>query len=343
MERDQPILHDVVNSDRSADDFAINCNDQHSTEIRAINCNRDFGHSALPSNVQDFLSHSLSESTKRSYKADLAHFEATGRTLPARSADIASYIAEMAGHYAVATIERRLASLVKAHRSRGYDDPCKTELVKSTLRGIRRALGTKQRQAAAILRDDLFAMLDKLGDQRPKDVRDRALLLLGFATAMRRSELASLDVDDIEFIPRGMMVNLRRSKTDQEGHGRMIAVPLGRTKHCPVAALKDWLDLVGRSSGSVFVCVNKHGHMLDRRVSGEAVSLVVKTRIADAGYDPEPFSGHSLRAGFATSAAQAGASTYKIKQTTGHRTESSLARYIRDTDLFTDAAISRLL
>ncbi|WP_273727829.1 site-specific integrase [Brucella gallinifaecis] len=296
-----------------------------------------------PEAVLNLLSHSLSENTKRSYRADLAHFEDTGRTLPASPSDMASYIAEMAGHFAVATIERRLASLAKAHRTRGYDDPCKSELVKSTLRGIRRSLGTKQRQAAAILRDDLFAMLDRLSDQRPKGIRDRALLLVGFATAMRRSELAALNVEDIEFIPRGMMVNLCRSKTDQEGHGRKIAVPLGRTRHCPVTAVKAWLDVLGWSAGPIFVCINKHGHLLDRRISGEAVSLVVKMRMADAGYDPKPFSGHSLRAGFATSAAQAGASTYKIRQTTGHRTESSLSRYIRDTDLFTDAAISRLL
>ncbi|MFS2325369.1 site-specific integrase [Brucella sp. H1_1004] len=335
-------MHDTEATSQS-DKFDINCKSVDFRNWIAINCKSDEHSFQPPEAVLDLLSHSLSENTKRSYRADLAHFEATGRTIPAPPSGLATYIADMAGHFAVATIERRLASLAKAHRTRGYDDPCKAELVRSTMRGIRRSFGTKQRQAAAILRDDLFAMLDKLGDQRPKDVRDRALLLLGFATAMRRSELASLDVDDIEFIPRGMMVNLRRSKTDQEGHGRMIAVPLGRTRHCPVTALKAWLDLIGRSSGPVFVCVNKHGHMLNRRASGEAVSLVVKTRIADAGYDPKPFSGHSLRAGFATSAAQAGASTYKIRQTTGHHTESSLSRYIRDTDLFTDAAIYRLL
>lgn len=321
----------------------LSYNFDHFSKCIAINCT-DGNADIQPSKaVLDFVSHSISESTKRSYRADLAHFEVTGRTFPALPSDIASYIAEMAGQYAVATIERRLASLAKAHRTRGYDDPCKAELVKSTLRGIRRSLGTKQRQAAAILRDDLFAMLDKLGDHRPKDIRDRALLLLGFATAMRRSELASLDIDDIEFIPKGMLVILRRSKTDQEGQGRKIAVPYGRTKYCPVTALRTWLNVLERPSGAIFVCINKHGHILQQRISGEAVSLVVKTRIANAGYDPKPFSGHSLRAGFATSAAQAGASTYKIRQTTGHRTESSLSRYIRDTDLFTDAAITRLL
>lgn len=239
-------------------------------------------------------------------------------------------------------IERRLASLSKAHRTMGANDPCKSELVAATMRGIRRTLGTAQRQAAAILRDDLFSMVDQLGN-RPKDIRDRALLLLGFATAMRRSEIAALDIADIEFITKGMLVTLRRSKTDQEGQGRKIAVPFGRTRYCPVTALKAWLEVLDQTSGPIFICINKHGHILDRRVSGEAISLVVKTRIARAGYDATLFSGHSLRAGFATSAAQAGASSYKIRQTTGHRTEASLARYVRDTDLFTDAAITRLL
>jgi integrase len=309
----------------------------------AIHCKFDGTDIQPPKAVFDLVSHSISESTKRAYRADLQHFEATGRTIPASSAEVATYLAEMAGHFAVATIGRRLASLAKAHRSSGHGNPCEAELVRSTMRGIRRSFGTKQRQAAAILRDDLFAMLDRLGDQRLKDIRDRALLLIGFATAMRRSELASLDIEDIEFTAKGMMVTLRRSKTDQEGQGRRIAVPFGRTRHCPVTALKAWLTILDRSSGPIFVRINKHEQILDRRISGEAVSRVVKTRIAEAGYDPKSFSGHSLRAGFATSAAEAGASTFKIRQTTGHRTETSLSRYIRDADLFADAAISRLL
>ncbi len=309
----------------------------------AINCKLDSSNIEPPKAVIDLVSYSISESTKRAYRADLRHFEATGRTIPASPANVATYLAEMAGPFAVATIERRLASLAKAHRSLGHSNPCEAELVRSTMRGIRRSFGTKQRQAVAILRDDLFAMLDSLGDQRRKDIRDRALLLIGFATAMRRSELASLDIEDIEFIAKGMMVTLRRSKTDQEGQGRRIAVPFGRTRHCPVTALKAWLTVLDRSSGPIFFRINKHGQILDRRISGEAVSLVVKTRIAKAGYDPKSFSGHSLRAGFATSAAEAGASNFKIRQTTGHRTETSLSRYIRDVDLFADAAISRLL
>ena len=255
---------------------------------------------------------------------------------------LASYLAEHAVVLTPATLARRVASLSKAHQARGLPNPTRAEIVRATLRGIRRTRGTAQRQASPLLRDDLFALLDKLGD-RPKDVRDRALILVGFATAMRRSELVALDVEDLEFIPKGALITVRRSKTDQEAKGRKIAAPHGRTRHCPILALKAWLTFAGITAGPIFLAVNKHGHIRSERISGEAVSDVIKTRIEAAGYDPSTFSGHSLRSGFATSAAQAGASTHKIKQVTGHRTDASLARYIRDVDLLDDPAAARVL
>lgn len=325
------------------DKIAINCTVRPIDEPCAINCN-SAGQSlqGLSTTVRDFVSSSIAASTKRAYRSDLASYEASGRKIPSSPQDVAEYLAEKAGVYAVATLQRHLAALAKAHRAIGARDPVKSELTASTMRGIRRTFGVAQRQAKALLCDDLFAALDKLGD-RPKDVRDRALLLLGFATAMRRSELAALDVTDVQFVTKGMLVTIRRSKTDQEAQGRTIAVPFGRTRHCPVAALKAWLELAERGEGPIFIYIDKHGNLSSWRISGEAVSHVVKTRIAAAGYDPTLFSGHSLRAGFATSAAQAGASTHKIRQVTGHRSEASLARYIRDADLFTDNAAARVL
>lgn len=140
-----------------------------------------------------------------------------------------------------------------------------------------------------------------------------------------------------------MLVTIRRSKTDHDAQGRNVAVPVGRTWHCPVAALHEWLELTGRREGPFFVSIDKHGHLGDGRISGEAVSHVVKTRLAAAGYDPALFSGHSLRVGFSTSAAQEGASTYKIRQVTGHWSAASLAHYVRDTHLFTDNVAARVL
>lgn len=335
--------HQALVSNDHDSQIAINCTEPFDENACAINCNpRVDAINAAPAAVQAILHQSVSDNTKRAYRADMAHYASTQRSLPITPEGFAEYLVEMAGKYAVATIQRRLIAVSKAHKALGYDDPAKSELVRATMRGIRRSYGVKQRQATALLRDDLFAVLSKLGN-RPKDIRDRALLLLGFTTAMRRSELANLDFADLGFVTKGLLVHLRQSKTDQEGQGRMIAVPFGRTRHCAVQAIQAWISLADIHEGALFRGIDKHGHISNQRVSGEAVSTVVKSRIAEAGYDPAHYSGHSLRAGFATSAAQAGASSYKIRQTTGHKSETSLNRYIRDTDLFNDAAITRVL
>ncbi|CCV03308.1 Integrase family protein [Mesorhizobium metallidurans STM 2683] len=307
-----------------------------------VHANREALPGIISVNVQRLLSNSLADNSKRAYAMDIAHFEATGRRLPATPATIAEYLAEGAATYAVATLQRRLASISKAHRAIGADDPTKSELVCAALRGVRRTLGVKQRQAKALLRNDLFAVLDRLGD-RTKDVRDRALLLLGWACAMRRSELVALDVSDVEFTSQGMLVTVRRSKTDQEGAGREIAVPFGRTRHCPIAALKRWLEIAAITAGPIFRGMDKHGHILPERLSGEAVTDVVKLRVSEAGYDPSGFSAHSMRSGFATSAAMAGATSYRIRLVTGHRSEAGLAPYLRTVDLFDDSAAARVL
>lgn len=319
------------------DRFAINCK-----SLALPDAEGQLSNPALSESARELVAQSLSENTRKGYKADLKHYAASGRIIPSSPEMIAEYLAETAETYAVATLQRRLAAISKAHRAIGADDPCRSEIVQAVVRGVRRSRGVAQRQAQALLRGDLFAVLDRLGD-RPKDVRDRALLLLGWATAMRRSELVALEVQDVEFTTKGALVRIRRSKTDQEARGREVAVPLGRTRHCPIAALKDWLTFAGIETGAIFITVNKHGHLLNSRMSGEAASNVVKVRVADAGFDPANFSGHSLRAGFVTAAALAGASTYKIRETTGHRSESGLAPYLRTINLFDDAAVARLL
>jgi integrase len=210
------------------------------------------------------------------------------------------------------------------------------------MRGFRRVVGTAQREAKPILREDLFQMLEPMGDG-PKDLRDKALLLLGFAGAFRRSELVGLDVADFEHVRQGIIVLLRRSKTDQEGRGRKIGIPHGRTRWCPVRSLMDWIEHAGIESGPVFRPVNRHGQVANQRMSGEAVSIIVKDRAEVAGFDPAAFSGHSLRAGLATSAAMAGVSTLSIRRTTGHASDAMLARYVRIGDIFTDNAAAAIL
>jgi integrase len=292
--------------------------------------------------VGDYVRQSLAPATLRAYRADLDHFEAWGGSIPSTDVQIASYLAAHAEALAVATLVRRLASISQAHAILGVTSPTGSALVRATMRGIRRVRGSAQRQAKPLLRDDLFLVLDRMGDDI-RAVRDRALLLLGFAGGFRRSELTALDCKDIEAVRQGLVIHLRRSKTDQEGAGREIGVPLGRTRWCPVAVVTNWLDAAAITDGPVFRPVDRHGNVGADRLSGEAVCLVVRERVAAAGFDPTGFSGHSLRAGFATSAAQAGVSTLKIRAQTGHASDAMLARYVRDGELFVGNAAGVLL
>lgn len=292
--------------------------------------------------IEDLLRHSLAANTIRAHQSDMQHYSGWGGKMPATPSEIAAYIAAFAGRLAVSTIERRIATLSKAHDTLGVENPCRSPLVQTTLRGLRRKHGTAQKQAKPLVKEELFAILDPLGDSM-KDVRDRALLLLGFAGGFRRSEVVGLDVADIEHVRQGIIITLRHSKTDQEGAGRKIGIPRGRTRHCPVAALTAWLDRAGITQGAVFCPINRHCQLQPERLSGDAVSEVIRERIAAAGIDPQGYSGHSLRAGFATSAAQAGASTLKIRQQTGHASDAILSRYIRDGELFLGNAAGAVL
>jgi integrase len=326
------------NNERQSQHFAVNCTTP-ATSLQslefAINCtNEDC--------VRDLIEHSVSDNTRIAYESDMKHFMTWGGILPASPAMIASYIAAQAQMFAVATITRRVATLSKAHQAMGEANPCQAALVKATLRGLRRKQGTAQKQAKPLLKEELFAILDPMGDS-VKDVRDRALLLLGFAGGFRRSELVGLDVADIEIVRQGIIITLRHSKTDQDGAGRKIGIPHGRTQHCPVAAVTAWLSRSAITQGPVFCPITRYGHLQAVRLSGDAVSEVIRERLAAVGIDSGGYSGHSLRAGFATSAAQAGVSTIKIRQQTGHASDAMLSRYVRDGELFVNNAINVLL
>jgi integrase len=296
----------------------------------------------LPEQVAGYVIDSLAANTRRAYLSDLAHFEGWGGRIPADDTLVASYLAANAETLSVATLVRRLSSISKAHAARGVLNPVRAELVRATLRGIKRRRGSAQREAKPLLKDDLFAILDAVGDTL-KDARDRALLLIGFAGGFRRSELVAIDIGAIEFVRQGAIITVPRSKTDQLGAGRKVGIPLGRTRHCPVGALEGWNTRAGLSAGPVFRPLSRHGRIIGTRLSGEAVSLIIKERVAAAGIDPTGYSGHSLRAGLATSAAQAGVPVFKIKAQTGHASYAMVCRYIRNSDLFTANAVGALL
>ena len=227
------------------------------------------------------------------------------------------------------------------HRRAGRQPPQKTErgsVIADVMAGIRRsAAHAPQRKSAAdgdVLRD-VFRAIE--GDALPER-RDRALLALGFAAALRRSELVALDRADLRRVPEGLRVTIRRSKTDQEARGAEIAVPEGRRLR-PVALVEAWLTAAGISQGPVFRRLSKDGaKVLAAPMSDRAVARVVQRRVAAAGYDPAAFAGHSLRAGFLTSAARAGASIFKMREVSRHRTLQVLADYVRDARIFDDHA-----
>jgi integrase len=209
------------------------------------------------------------------------------------------------------------------------------------MQGIRRKLGTAPNQKAPVLTDDIRAMVDAT-DVGLIGLRDRALLLLGFAGAFRRSELVGLNVEECGFTRDGLTVTLQRSKTDQEGQRRKIGIPYGSNPDtCPVRNLQGWMEQAGITAGPVFRSINRHGQM-QGRLSGTAVALLVKKLAERAGLDRAKYAGHSLRAGHATAAAIAGASERSIMQQTGHHSVTMVRRYIRDANLFRENSATRL-
>jgi integrase len=215
--------------------------------------------------------------------------------------------------------------------------------VRTVLAGIKRTHGTAQAAKAPLLPDDLRLMVAELGESLG-DRRDRALLLLGFAGAFRRGELVGLDVGDVQIRREGLVVTLRRSKTDQEGAGQLRGIPRGRHKEtCPVRALEAWIKAAAISEGPLFRPVDKAGQVSPRRLAAFHVARLVK-RLAEAvGLDPADYGGHSLRAGLATAAAAAGAEERDIMRQTGHKTEKMVRKYIRGAKLFDKNAADGLL
>lgn len=305
--------------------------------IREINCTGQLSDAA-----KSIIRQGLSEATRKAYLADLAHFERAGGRIPSTPAYIAEYLAANAGSLSVATLHRRVAALAKAHQTRDLSDPTDTTIVRAILRGLRRRKGVAQRQATPLVKEDLLLVLQKIG-HCPRDIRDRALLLLGFAGGFRRSELIGLDCGDIRALRQGLELTVRRSKTDQEGEGRKIGIPYTNTEQCPVRAFEKWLECSGLVEGPIFRPIDRHQKTAKKRLSGAAVCDIVRKRIAAVGIDPATYTGHSLRAGFATSAARAGVSSWKIRQQTGHASDAMLGRYIRDAELFIGNAVSSVL
>ena len=280
--------------------------------------------------AQTYIEAAQAEATRRAYAKDVAHFLSWGGSIPASPELVMQYLAEIASKLAVATIERKTISLHKAHTDAGFESPIKHPMVKRTLQGIRRTKGTRQKRVKAVVKDDLLQMLVMIERQRPnKAARDKALLLVGFAGAFRRSEIVAIRCEDVTHFPNGDEILLRHSKTDQEKAGRTVFIPQATGKHCPVKALANWQSLSGITEGYVFRSVNRHDQISDKPLSAQSVALIVKAATRRIGADSKVVSGHSLRAGYCTQAAIAGLQPYQIREQTGHQSDATLARYIR--------------
>ena len=280
--------------------------------------------------VDDYIAHASASATKRAYKSDVEHFLRHGGAIPASAQVVAAYLATWADRLSVATLERRLIGVHQAHRNAGVTSPVRDPLVKRAMQGIRRVKGRQQRRVHAIEKDDLLELLAVAEQQAPmRSARDKALLLVGFAGALRRSELVALTVLDITEHSEGIELQIRRSKTDQEGEGRTAFLPRARGKRCPVEALKEWLTVAGIGSGPIFRSVNRHDQIRRQGLQSGAVATIIKQIVVKTGRDPKDYAGHSLRAGFVTTAAVQGLQTWQIKEQTGHRSDAVLAKYIR--------------
>jgi len=245
-------------------------------------------------------------------------------------------------HQKLNTLARRLAAVSQMHQQAGFESPTRSWGVKQFLQGLRREIGVAPVRKRPVLVADLKRVLAELPDSS-LGKRDRALLLLGFSGAFRRSELVALNAEDIEKTAEGLIVTIRRSKTDPEGQGRKVGIPLGAEQSsCPLRALEEWRTAAHVDSGPLFRVMNRHGQVLGKRLSAEGVAIVVKRYVGKLGYDPAAFAGHSLRAGLATSAAAAGKSERAIMNQTGHRSVGTVRRYIRDGNLFRENAAGGL-
>ncbi|MGA8742255.1 MAG: site-specific integrase [Terracidiphilus sp.] len=300
--------------------------------------------------ARTFVASAKSPATLKAYRNDWRDFETWCRVhnlpaLPSTPEIIALYISDRASTHAVGTITRRLTSITKAHQAAGHkESPASTHqfVVGETLKGIRRALGTRQNGKAPLLSEDIRRIVASSPD-RLLGLRDTALVLMGFAGAFRRSELAQILVSDLSFSKDGVVIDLRVSKTDQEGAGRKVGIPLVKNSStCPVCALNAWLDAAKIAEGPVFRRVDRNGYPSLRGLHKDSIGKILKRAAARAGMDVDPLGGHSLRAGCVTQAAMNGVREFVIMKQTGHKTVTTLRRYIRSGEIFRENAAAGL-
>lgn len=297
--------------------------------------------------AQSYRAQAKAANTLRAYTSDWNQFEAwcderSLDSMPARPEAVATYLASLAlSGKADTTIGRHLAAIGWKHRQDGQVPPSARDarrVIADTLAGIRREARTRpSARKAAITARELAAMIAAAEGEGTRSVRDRAIMALGLAAALRRSELVALERRDVEMVDKGLKLTLRHSKTDQEGEGQMIAVPTGKALK-PVERLKAWLALRGADAGPLFYQIDPQGRLTDQPMSDRSIARLIQKYAGRIGLDPEMFAGHSLRAGFLTEASRAGATISKMQEVSRHKKVEVLLGYVRSAELFDDHA-----
>jgi site-specific recombinase XerD len=300
--------------------------------------------------IATYAENSKAANTWKAYKADLRDFAAwcAARNLsllPASPETVAAYLTDLAQNRKVATIQRRLSSISQQHAATSYETPTRSAVVRLTMQGIRRTHAPAQgiRKVSPAVTSVIAKVVEPLTGSLI-DVRDRALLLVGFAGAFRRSELAALRFMDITETEDGLRVVLRHSKTDQEGKGIVKGIPYGHEEGtCPVRAWKAWAAASGIADGQAFRSVGRSNEpKVGGSISDRAIANMVKSRVKAVGFDPSQFSGHSLRSGLITEAAKAGVPERMIMKQSGHKHLPTLRGYIHEGSLFTENAAAKV-
>ena len=298
------------------------------------------------------LSHSKANNTIRAYKSDFNDFslfcaQNGFSPLPTNPKIVSLYLTNLSKNdVKMSTLKRRLVSIGVIHRLKGYYLDTKHPSIIENMMGIRRRKGSIQRGKKPLLINNLkqiINVIDELKIEEIKKLRDRSIILIGFSGGFRRNEIVSLDYEDLDFVQEGLKINLRRSKTDQFGEGSIKGLPyFENTKYCPVISISEWIKISKINSGALFRRFTKGSKLSGNRLTDQTVALLIKEYLKLAGIENSNYSGHSLRSGFATSAAEAGAEERSIMAMTGHKSTEMVRRYIKEANLFKNNALNKI-
>jgi len=298
------------------------------------------------------LQSSKANNTVRAYKSDFNDFELfcvkNGfKSLPSEPKIVSLYLTHLSTKDCkMSTLKRRLVSIGVIHKLKGHYLDTKHPAIIENIMGIKRRKGSNQKGKKPILiryLKEIINVIDQQDKEEIKKFRDRSIILIGFSGGFRRSEIVSLDYDDLDFVPEGLKVNIKRSKTDQFGEGFTKALPyFDSSQYCPVVSLKKWIDISKITTGPVFRRFVKGSKLSENRLTDQTVALLIKEYLNLVGIDSKNYSGHSLRSGFATSAAESGVEERSIMAMTGHKSTEMVRRYIKDANLFKNNALNKI-